>query len=110
MTQVFNGSDWIAATGSAYTGRALSDFRPTQLHKQAMLAKPAKSARSAALARQVRRLRLDVAKATAPIDPPRRCTQPTRGVAQWELNQPGQAGRAAYERHAAVLQRWHGTR
>jgi hypothetical protein len=108
VPQVFNGSDWMAATGSAYAGRALGNFRPTQAVKQVMLAKPAKSARSAALARQMRRLTLDVIRATTPLDPP--APPRTRGVPLWKLNQPGREGRAAYERHAAVLQRWHGTR
>jgi hypothetical protein len=104
-------NDWVAATGSTYVGLGPSGFRrpPNPKLLAAAIGKAHKPAVTKPKhSRAWRAARLAIARATAPLETP---PTPTRsGVATWELNQPGEAGRAAYARHVAFLQRWHGIR
>jgi hypothetical protein len=109
---MMNSADWITATGSALVRGGPSGFR-RPVNPQLLAAAVGKSHKPAAATsrpkhdRAWRAARLAIAQATAPIETPRTSA---RGVAQWELNQPGAAGARAYERHVAVLQRSHGIR
>jgi hypothetical protein len=106
-------NDWVAATGSTYVGLGPAGFRrpPNPTLLAAALGKshkPVTAKPRPKHGRAWRAAQLAIARATAPLETPR---TPTRsGVALWELNQPGEAGRRAYARHVAVLQRWHGLR
>jgi hypothetical protein len=111
-----NHSDWLAL-GSASAIRGGVFARPVNPRLLSQLVTKGRPSKAAAQARQVRRAVYEAYKVAGEVDallsaaPVRRSKPPTQsGVALWQLNLPGVAGRRAYERHVAVLQRWHGLR
>jgi hypothetical protein len=107
--------DWLALGGSSAIrgGVFARPVNPRLLASLQTKGRPAKPAKSAALARQTRRLIVQTARLTGEIDDllspmaqRRRARAATHSPSIMEQAAPGAAGAAARARHNAIVQRW----
>ena len=110
-----NSSDWVTATGgSTLVGLGGGFRRPLNPKLLPHLVTKAPSSKSAASARQTRRMVLRVAQLTGEVDdmlPPTVSRRRARVVSPYSpsieaQSQPGHAGSLARLRHAASVQRY----
>jgi hypothetical protein len=108
-----NTSDWIAATGTAYTGMGAFWRRPVNPKLLPHLVAKGRPAKPSALTRQTRRMILQVAQLTGKVDAMltsaaaqrRRARAAVRDTSIYAQSVPGAAGARAQLQHWAAVQR-----